>query len=228
MSRIASIGTGRPLAMSANCSTPPGRSTRWISSNTARLSAHRLMTPLEMTTSAQPSSTGSCSANPWRNSTWDSPSDVGGGGGLGEHLGGHVDPDDGTVGSDVVGGDEAVEPGAGADVDHPFTGLDRAQRERVADPGEGLHGPVGQRVDDRRVVAEPGGEWSSGVEVVGGVGLDGDGAVLLAVPARAALGCRRWLCRVMVGQLLVADGGWVSYMRTITTTPEAAVSAATA
>ena len=43
-SRIASAGTGRPLAMSANCSTLPVVGTRWISSNTARLSAHRLIT----------------------------------------------------------------------------------------------------------------------------------------------------------------------------------------
>jgi hypothetical protein len=36
----------------------------------------------------------------------------GGGAGLGEHLIGHVDTDDDAGASDVVGGDEAVEPGA--------------------------------------------------------------------------------------------------------------------
>src|SRR5687767_6028375 len=74
MSRNASVGTGRPLAMSANGSQPPGCSTRQISSKTARLSTHRLMTPLEITASAQPSSTGRCSARPSRNSTCVKPS----------------------------------------------------------------------------------------------------------------------------------------------------------
>jgi hypothetical protein len=40
----------------------------------ADLVGHRLMTPLEITTSAQPSSTGRCSMTPWRNSTLPRPS----------------------------------------------------------------------------------------------------------------------------------------------------------
>jgi hypothetical protein len=127
----------------------------------------------------------------------------------------------------VVGGDEAVEPRAGPDVDDPLAGLDRAQGEGVADSGEGLDGAVGQRVDDRRVVAEPGGEGSSGVEVVGGVGVDGDGAVLLADLSRrtrvSTIGVS-----VMAGHLVAVVGGWVSYMRMMTTMPDAAVRAATA
>src|SRR2546430_1173280 len=74
MSRIASGGMARPLAMSANCSTPPGRRTRWISAKAACLSAQRLITPLEITTSAQPSSTGIASASPSRKLTWLKPS----------------------------------------------------------------------------------------------------------------------------------------------------------
>ena len=180
-----------------------------------------------MTTSAQPSSTGRSSANPYRNDDVGQFEQLGGGGGLGEHLGGHVDPDDVAGGSDVVGGDEAVEPGAGADVDDPFTGCDGPQRERVGHAGERLDGTVGERVDDRRVVAEPVGERSSGVEVVGGVGVDGDGAVLLAHLLAQDLGVDDGVS-VMAGQLLTAAGGWVSYMRTMTTMPEAAVRAATA
>ena len=62
--RIAASGTGLPLAMSANCKRPPGRRTRMTSANTRRLSAQRLMTPLLMTTSAQPASTGKSSMTP--------------------------------------------------------------------------------------------------------------------------------------------------------------------
>ncbi len=141
-------------------------------------------------------------------------------------------PIDGAVGPDVVGGDEAVEPGSGSDVHDTFATHDRAQRERVADPGEGLHSAVGQCVDDRRVVAEPGGERPSGVEVVRRVGLDGDGAVLLAdlVAEDAGVhdGCFGHDQSPPDGNGRVGTGGWVSYMRTITTTPEIAVSAATA
>ncbi len=71
-------------------------------------------------------------------------------------------------------------PGAGADVDDALAGLEAPQRERVADAGEGLDRPVGQRVDDGLVVAEAGGERAAGVEVVGAVRVDGDVAVLVA------------------------------------------------
>src|SRR5258707_1934211 len=67
-------GTVFPSEMSANWTRPPGRSPRHISENTALLSAHKLMTPLLMTTSAHLSSTGKCSASPSRNSTFDKPS----------------------------------------------------------------------------------------------------------------------------------------------------------
>ena len=79
----------------------------------------------------------------------------------------------------MVGGDEAVEPGAGADVDDALALLQVAQRERVADTGERLDRSIGQLVDDRRVVAEPDGERPTGVEVVGRIGIDGDGPVLV-------------------------------------------------
>ena len=65
------------------------------------------------------------------------------GSGLGEHLVGHVDTDDVAVGADVVGGDEAVEASAGADIDDAFPGAQLAQRERVADPGERLDRAIG-------------------------------------------------------------------------------------
>ena len=68
-------------------------------------------------------------------------------------------------GTDLVGGDERVEPGAGTDVDDPLAGLQVTQRERVGDPGERLDRPIRQPVDDVGVVAESGGERPTGVEV---------------------------------------------------------------
>src|SRR3954471_7365831 len=93
MSRIAAAGTGLPLAMSANCSTPPGRSTRRISANTAALSAHRLITPLEITTSRpavvdrQGFGQALADLHPVQAQLAD------GAPGLGQHLGGHVHAD---------------------------------------------------------------------------------------------------------------------------------------
>ena len=51
----------RSVTMSASASRPPGRSTRAASANTRRLSAERLITPLEITASNEPSSKGSSS-----------------------------------------------------------------------------------------------------------------------------------------------------------------------
>ena len=107
------------------------------------------MTPLEMTTSAQPSLDREGLGETVPELDVGEAEQGGGVGGLGEHLAGHVDADDGAACLDVVGGDEAVEPGTGADVDDTFAGFDRAERERVADAGERFDGAVGQGVDDR-------------------------------------------------------------------------------
>ena len=76
---------------------------------------------------------------------------------LGEHLGGHVDADDLALRADLAGGDEAVEPRPGADVDDPLTGVQRSKAEWVGDASERLDGRVGEVIDDRVVVAETGG-----------------------------------------------------------------------
>ncbi len=60
--------------MSAIWMRPPGRSTRCTSLITAALSGQRLITPLLITTSTEPPSTGSCSAKPCRTSTLSRPS----------------------------------------------------------------------------------------------------------------------------------------------------------
>ena len=66
-------GRAGRLRCRQNCNRPPGRSTRRISVNTAALCTHRLITPLEITTSAQQSGSGSASARPSRNSTRSTP-----------------------------------------------------------------------------------------------------------------------------------------------------------
>lgn len=70
MFRLPPGPTGFCTRMSPICSRPPGLSTRAISRSPASLSGNRFSTPLERTTSAQASSTGSDSASPLRNSTF--------------------------------------------------------------------------------------------------------------------------------------------------------------
>src|SRR5438067_12317733 len=95
-----------------------------------------------------------------------------------EHLGGHVDPDDRAIRTDLMGGDERVEAGAGTGVHDSFARFERAKLERVPDAGEGLHRPVGQRIDDRPVVPEARGGNPTGVEVERRVRRRRDAAVL--------------------------------------------------
>ena len=99
--------------------------------------------------------------------------------GLGQHLRCHVDADHLAVRADLVGGEDGVEPGAAADVDHPLARLQVAQREGAADAREGLDSRVGQTVDDGGGVAEPGRQCTPGVEVERRPWLQGDFAVLL-------------------------------------------------
>src|SRR5579885_1901834 len=91
---------------------------------------------------------------------------------LGQHLGRHVYPDDLSAVADLAGGDEAVEPGAGADIDNTLANLEDAERERVAHAGERFHRSVWKRVYGVGFIAEPGGERAAGVEVEGGVRVD--------------------------------------------------------
>ena len=143
---------------------------------------------------------------------------------LGEHLGGHVDTDDGAGRGDGVRGDERVEAGARTDVDDPFAGFECADRERVADAGERLDGHVGERVDDFGVVAEFGGEATAGVEVVLGVGSTATARYLSRTSARSVSTstgrpCVSVMVRLLVrsavaGSGCVGVGWWVSYMRT--------------
>ncbi len=111
---------------------PPGVSTRNISASTAGLSVDRLMTQLEMTTSTEPSGSGTSSIVPLRNSTL-----VGAGlGGVGpgqvEHLVGHVDAVGEAGGADPPGGQQDVDAAAGTEVEHRLAGLQLGDHHRVA------------------------------------------------------------------------------------------------
>ncbi len=98
---------------------------------------------------------------------------------LGQHLVGHVHPDHLPAGSHEVGGHDRVEPAARPHVDHSVATADRAHRERVRHPGEGLDRPIGQLADQVLVVAEQPRERPTGVEVEGSVGIGRDVAVLV-------------------------------------------------
>ncbi len=65
------------------------------------------------------------------------------GAGLVQHLRQHVDTDDITFGTDLAGGDKAVETRSGTGIDDFFAGLQGAQAERIADPGERFHRSIG-------------------------------------------------------------------------------------
>ena len=181
MSRSASGGTGRPLAMSANCSQPPG------SQHAADLVEHGPLVGAQVDDAVGDDDVGPAVRRPAASRRRPHgtrrgrvPERVGGLARLLQHLRGHVDADDPPGPSDLVGGDERVEARAGADVDDMLARLQTTQRERVADAGERLDGTVGQRVDEGRVVAEPRGERPAGVEVERAVRVDRDLAVLVA------------------------------------------------
>jgi hypothetical protein len=101
-----------------------------------------------------------------------------GGAGLVEHLRGHVDPDDPSPASDLVGRDERVETAARTDVDHALADRQRAQREGIADAGERFDRAVGLCTHDLEVVAQQRGELAAGVEVILAARVDRDVAVL--------------------------------------------------
>jgi hypothetical protein len=82
--------------------------------------------------------------------------------------------------ADLAGGDEGIEPGAGAGVGYLFTGCQPPQRERVAHAGEGLHRPVRQRAGRGGFITQAGGKAPAGAEVEAGTGVDGHLAVLAA------------------------------------------------
>jgi predicted ATPase len=144
MSQRASSGTSASAAMSANCSTPPGRRARCASANTRALSATRLSTPLLITTSAQLSSIGRSSRIPSRNSTLVAPICPATRRARSSISGVMSTPITQPVGPTRSRGDEAVEPAARPEVDHTRPGRGSRRGERVVDTGEGLDGGVGQ------------------------------------------------------------------------------------
>ncbi len=76
------------------------------------------MTPLLITTSAHPSSTGKRSARPSRNSTWASLELRDRSAGLGEHFFRHVDADDSSGRTHLMGRHEKIETGARSHIDN--------------------------------------------------------------------------------------------------------------
>jgi hypothetical protein len=140
-SQVTPSGSWVSVTMSASASRPPGRRARAAAANTAGLSGERLITPLEITQSIVPSSTGGVHVA-------GAELDVGQAVlacqviGFGELRVGHVDADHATIGARRAGGEEAVCSRAAAEVEQRLPCRDRSEVEEVADAGE--------RVDRRR------------------------------------------------------------------------------
>jgi hypothetical protein len=113
---------------------------------------------------------------------------------LGELRLGHVDSDDSSLRPGRAGGDEAVGAGAAAEVKHSFARRDRSEVEKVADAGERLDRGGRDRVEVVGRIAEPFGEWATGLEVELVLGLKRDLLVhvlyALLQLGRVELACR--------------------------------------
>lgn len=178
ISRRASGGTGRPLATSANCSAPPGRSTRWISASTVLLSRAEIDRAVRDDDVGPAVFDGQGLGQAFAELDLLQPERVGAGPGLRDHLGCHVDADHMALVTNLPGCDEGIEAGTRADVHDFLAALEMAQREGVAHAGEGLHGAAGKRINDG--VAEPLRERAAGAEVETALRVDRDVAVLSA------------------------------------------------
>ena len=74
--------------------------------------------------------------------------------------------DDVTLCAYLVSGNEAVEAGARAKIDHAFASLEIALRKRICDSREGFNRFIGQRIDNPRVIAQAGRQQSSRMKVI--------------------------------------------------------------
>ena len=138
------------------------------------------MTPLEITTSAQPSSTGTLLEQALAELDVAEPERLGGGAGLGEHLRGHVDPDHLTVVAD------GLRRRRSSRTRRRTRSRPGARRAAAAARENGLPTPAkdstarsGSAVDDLGRVAEQRGQRPAGVEVELPVGVQCHLPVLL-------------------------------------------------
>ena len=128
--RVASSMSGSAIT-SDTAKRPPGRSTRAASRSTAALSAARLITQFEMTTSTLASGSGSprapragtrrCPHLPRPRS-----------GARGRAPGGHVQPEHPSTACDPARGDQHIGTGPGSKVQHGLTGAQLGHRGRYA------------------------------------------------------------------------------------------------
>ena len=95
-----------------------------------------------------------------------------------QHLVGHIDADDPTLGSDLFGGDKAVEAAARPKVNDPLAGFQRPLREWITDPGKRFDSAFGHPGDNGVVVAQSPGQRASRMEMEGAVRIDRDISIL--------------------------------------------------
>ena len=94
-----------------------------------------------------------------------------------KHFFGHVDADDFSIETDLIGRDERVEARTRPDVDNPLAFGKRSQCKWARNPSEGLHGHVGKGFDKFVIVAEPVCQIAAGVEMIGPVRIGCDLAI---------------------------------------------------
>ena len=132
--------------MSVTAKRPPGRSTRAASRKTWGLSAERLMTQFEMTTSTDSSGSGICSIVPFMNSTFSTPGRALVAAGQLEHLVGHVESVRLAGRADPAGRQQDVDPAAGAEIEDRLALVELGDGRRVSAAERGELRRVGERV----------------------------------------------------------------------------------
>ena len=94
-----------------------------------------------------------------------------------QHLVSHIDADDAPRGTDLFGGDEAVETTARAEIDNPLAGIQCPLRERIPDTRKGFDGTLRHLSDNGLVVAQSPRQRASGVKVERAVRIGGNIAI---------------------------------------------------
>ena len=143
--RRAASGESRSSATTSLIAIrPPGRSTREVSARTAALSAERLITQFEITTSTESAGSGIASITPLRKWTLATPASRAFAPGEREHLVGHVEAVRDAGRADAARGEDHVDAAARAEVEHDLALVQLGDRGRVAAAERGGRGRLGQ------------------------------------------------------------------------------------
>ena len=132
------------------------------------------MTPLLMTTSAQPVSTGQILDDALAKLDIAETHRSRRRARALQHFLCHIDADDLAFGPDLFGGDEAVEAATRTEIDDAFSRPQRTLRKRIAYPGKCPDCAIWHSGDHGIVIAQAMRQRASGMEVVAAVRIDSD------------------------------------------------------